>query len=203
MEGALKRISLGWEPGRWARSTACVLGVAFLGPIRCGDGQSPSVPATQPHGSQSVAAGAEPAPEPEAGDWVKCAVVRVVDGDTIKVQFGENVEGVRYIGIDTPETVHPNRPVEPFGPEASAFNKALLSSGEVYLAFDVEKRDHFGRLLAYVYTIHENRRVFVNLELIRAGLAHARQYPPNVAYSQLLSRAEEQAREEHRGLWNQ
>lgn len=145
-------------------------------------------------------AGSQPTPDIE--DMVCCEVVRVVDGDTIKVRYNGRVESVRYIGIDTPETVHPSRPVEPFGPEASALNKALLTEGTVYLSFDLEQRDHYGRLLAYVYAVHDRQRIFVNLEIVRAGLARAFPYAPNTAYAGLFRQTEVEARGAHRGIWS-
>ena len=134
---------------------------------------------------------------------VPCRLIRVIDGDTIRVEYQGREQSVRYIGIDTPETVHPSRPVESYGPEASSYNRQLLSSGMVYLSFDLEKRDHYGRLLAYVYSIHENRRVFVNLELVRAGFARARAYPPNVAYASLYERTADNARTRGVGIWHE
>ena len=78
-------------------------------------------------------------------------VEQVVDGDTIKVHLGGRLETVRYIGVDTPETVHPARGLEPYGKEASRFNASLVEGKMVRLEFDVERRDRYGRLLAYVY----------------------------------------------------
>ena len=78
-------------------------------------------------------------------------VARVVDGDTIRVAINGHEEPIRLIGIDTPETVHPTRGEEPYGRAASDFTKGLLEGRSVYLEFDVEERDRFGRLLAYVY----------------------------------------------------
>ena len=78
-------------------------------------------------------------------------VVRVVDGDTVRLAINGDEENVRLIGIDTPETVHPTRGEEPYGKEASDFTKQLLEGRSVYLEFDIEERDRFGRLLAYLY----------------------------------------------------
>ena len=88
-------------------------------------------------------------------------VVAVSDGDTIDVDFGGEVEPVRLLGIDTPETHHPTRPVECYGAEASARTAELLPEGtEVHLVRDVEARDRYGRLLAYVYRAEDD--LFVN-----------------------------------------
>jgi len=78
-------------------------------------------------------------------------VARVVDGDTVRVVINGQEEAIRLIGVDTPETVHPTRGEEPYGREASDFTKGLLEGRSVYLEFDVEERDRFGRLLAYLY----------------------------------------------------
>src|SRR3954467_2260914 len=78
-------------------------------------------------------------------------VVRAVDGDTIEVRIGEQLEDVRYIGVDTPETVKPDTPVQCFGPRASRFDHALVEGRRVRLVVGVEPRDIYGRLLAYVY----------------------------------------------------
>lgn len=124
-------------------------------------------------------------------------VNRVVDGDTIEVQIGDRVEDVRYIGVDTPETVKPDTPVQCFGPQASAFNHRLLERHQVRLVFGVERRDIYGRLLAYV---HLGRR-FVNAILVRRGLARSLTIPPNDRYAPLFRRLELRAARAGRGLW--
>jgi micrococcal nuclease len=125
-------------------------------------------------------------------------VVRVIDGDTIEVRLGSVVERVRYIGIDTPETVHPSKPVECFGTEASAYNKLLVEGKEVRLEPDVTDRDKYGRLLRYVYV----GDVLVNEALVREGYAGVYTYPPDVKYDAMFRDAERVAREEARGLWS-
>ncbi|MFO7769591.1 MAG: thermonuclease family protein [bacterium] len=124
-------------------------------------------------------------------------VVDVVDGDTIKVRLGGEVETVRYIGMDTPETVHPTRGVEPYGKEACEQNRRLVEGERVRLEFDVEKRDRYGRLLAYVFV----DTLFVNAELLRRGYAQLMTVPPNVKYVDLFRRLQTEAREADRGLW--
>jgi endonuclease YncB( thermonuclease family) len=127
------------------------------------------------------------------------SVVRVVDGDTVRVQLGGTEESVRLIGIDTPETVDPRSPVECFGEQASARTKALLPAGtEVRLVADVEPRDRYHRLLAYVY---RDDGTFVNLSLVADGYASVRTYPPNVAHEAEFTSAAAEARDEGRGLW--
>src|SRR5919106_2430176 len=90
-------------------------------------------------------------------------VTRVVDGDTVEVRIAGGRDEVRYIGIDTPETVKPGEPVQCFGHRASAANRRLVEGRRVRLVFDRERRDVYGRLLAYVYV----RGRFVNAELVR------------------------------------
>lgn len=122
-------------------------------------------------------------------------VSRVIDGDTIKLVNGERV---RYIGINTPETKHPRKGIEHFGPEAAAFNRKLVEGKEVRLEFDVQLRDRYGRLLAYVYLLDDT---FVNLELVSQGYAQVATYPPNVKHQDLFLKAQREAREKGRGLW--
>lgn len=122
-------------------------------------------------------------------------VSRVIDGDTIELQNGEKV---RYIGIDTPETVDPRKAVECYGKEASLKNKELVEGKEVRLVKDVSERDKYGRLLRYVYV----GDVFINEKLVAEGYAHASTYPPDVAHSQLFLEKERLAREKKLGLWD-
>jgi len=128
---------------------------------------------------------------------VSTYVTRVVDGDTVEVQLDGEEEDVRYIGIDTPETVKPEEPVECFGPQASDFNHRLVERQRVRLVFDEERRDVYGRLLAYVYL--EDR--FVNAELVRRGLARTLTIPPNDRFAGRLKRLEIAAARSGRGLW--
>jgi micrococcal nuclease len=124
-------------------------------------------------------------------------VIRAVDGDTIEVRVGGEVEDVRYIGVDTPETVKPGTPVQCFGPQASAFDHHLVERRRVRLVFGVERRDVYGRLLAYVYLGHR----FVNAELVRRGLARTLTIAPNDRHAGLFGRLERRAALAGRGLW--
>jgi micrococcal nuclease len=127
-------------------------------------------------------------------------IVAVVDGDTVDVAVGGRTERVRLLGIDTPETVDPDRPVGCFGPEASARTAELLPDGtEVELQRDVEGRDHFGRLLAYVFTGEDE--TFVNEVLVAEGYAEVLVIEPNDAYAARLRDAEASARSSGAGLW--
>lgn len=121
-------------------------------------------------------------------------VTKVVDGDTIKLEDGTTV---RYIGIDTPETVHPSQPVGCFGKEASAKNKELVEGKRVRLEKDVSETDKYGRSLRYVYI----GDIFVNDYLVRQGFANAISYPPDVKYQDQFRQAEQEARTNKRGLW--
>ena len=147
----------------------------------------------------------------EPPGYETATVTRVVDGDTIEVVIsavtpgpgaGQAQIGVEYdlrlIGIDTPESVKPNTPVECFAKEASAAAKALLEGQEVRLVKDVEEADRYDRLLRYVYIEDE----MANARLVANGYAHAYTYPPNVRHSEFLVGLERQARENERGLWS-
>ncbi|HZG83441.1 MAG TPA: thermonuclease family protein [Paenibacillus sp.] len=126
-------------------------------------------------------------------------VTRVVDGDTFKIDAGGGRgDTVRMIGIDTPETVKPNTPVEPFGKEASAYAKKLLEGRAACLEPDVEERDKYGRLLAYVYL---EDGTFVNEALLAQGYATVLTIPPNVKFADRFVRVQREAREAGRGLW--
>lgn len=124
-------------------------------------------------------------------------VTRVVDGDTVEARIGDRVEDVRYIGVDTPETVKPGAPVQCFGPRASAFNHRLVERRRVRLVFGVERRDIYGRLLAYVYMGER----FVNADLVWQGLARSLTIPPNDRFAPLFRRLELDAARAGRGLW--
>jgi micrococcal nuclease len=129
-------------------------------------------------------------------------VVRTVDGDTIYVRLATGVEKVRYIGVDTPEVHHPTRGEEPGGREAAVVNRRLLGDRPVRLETDVQLRDRYGRLLAYVWARRpDGGLVMVNAELVRLGYAAVMTVPPNVRHAALFRRLAAEAREQHRGLW--
>lgn len=127
-------------------------------------------------------------------------VLRVVDGDTILVAVGNRQERVRYIGIDTPETVKPNTPVQCFGKRASAANHRLVDGRAVRLVGDAEARDRYGRLLAYVYRADDG--LLVNAALIRGGYATTLEIAPNVRFADRFAALARQARDAGRGLWS-
>jgi len=136
-----------------------------------------------------------------SGPTESATVVRIVDGDTIVVDRGRGAEKVRYIGMDTPETVKPDSPVEWMGPEASAANAALVEGRRVTLEKDVSETDRFGRLLRDVWIEKPTGWLMINLELVRTGFAAVSTYPPDVKYVDLLLAAQRQAREAGVGLW--
>ena len=128
------------------------------------------------------------------------AMERVVDGDTIDIAIGGNTERVRLIGINTPETKHPTKGMECFGPEASAYTEQLLPKGtKLRVERDVEARDKYGRLLLYVYI--ENSNVFVNLDLVLQGYARPMVFEPNTAHKADFAQAATQAELRNVGLW--
>jgi micrococcal nuclease len=147
----------------------------------------PAKPATPPPVKPATPAPAQPQTQ-------VTKVERVIDGDTLLLSTGEEV---RLIGVDTPETKHPRKPVEYFGKEASAFTKQLVEGKEVRLEFDVQRKDLYKRTLAYVYV----GETMLNAELVRQGYAQVATFPPNVKYQELFLMLQREAREANRGLW--
>ncbi|HVF13779.1 MAG TPA: thermonuclease family protein [Acidimicrobiales bacterium] len=141
-----------------------------------------------------------PAPAPplvELPHGLDTTVERVVAGDTIVVAGGHHI---RLIGVDTPETKDPRRPVQCFGREASTFLADLLPRGTgVRLVGDVEATDFYDRTLAYAYRLPDG--LFVNADLVRQGYARVLTIPPNVAHTDELVALAQEAREAGRGLW--
>jgi micrococcal nuclease len=136
-----------------------------------------------------------PAP-PDALEEGLFDVQRVVDGDTLLLT---NHARIRLIGADTPETVKPNHPVEPWGPEASEFTRQFVAGKQVRLEFDRERLDKYNRFLAYVWVGER----MLNEELIRAGLARAElKYHYSSAKKTRFRRAEAEAKSAGRGIWS-
>jgi len=119
----------------------------------------------------------------------KAKVIKVIDGDTIKIE-GDKV--IRYIGINAPETVHPSKPVQCYGKEASDKNRELVEGKEVKLEKDVSETDKYGRLLRYIWLDD----MLVNEYLVREGYAQSSSYPPDIKYQDRFIEAQRQAREE-------
>jgi len=141
-------------------------------------------------------------------DYQNILVVKVIDGDTLKLENGQRL---RLIGIDTPEMHQSNklyrdaqrsrqdiRTIQELGRQAYLFTKNLAEGRRVRLEFDVEKEDKYGRLLAYVYLPDGT---FLNAKIIEEGYATPLTIPPNVKYAQLFLNLYRQARENKRGLW--
>lgn len=126
-------------------------------------------------------------------------VVKVVDGDTFKIEFRGESKSVRMIGIDTPEVNHPSEPVQCYGVEASLKTKELVEGKEVRLEQDVSQTDRYGRILAYVWV----DEVFINEKIVKEGYAFSSSYPPDVKYQDILDEAEIFARENKAGLWSE
>lgn len=156
--------------------------------------QAPSSPAA-PSAAPAAVAPALPPGLPRG------SVVAVVDGDTLDVELAGTVERVRLIGVDTPETVKPNTPVECFGKEASAFTRQLLGGQTVYVEDDPSQdtRDRYGRLLAYVW-LADGR--LANLELVAGGYAYEYTYDQPYKYQQQFKQAQQDAQAAQRGLWS-
>jgi micrococcal nuclease len=136
---------------------------------------------------------------PRATTFGRAQVVRVVDGDTIRVRLDGRTERVRYIGVDTPESVKPGTPVQCYAKRAAAANAALVAGRSVRLVGDVEQRDRYGRLLAYVY--REPDGSFVNAQLVRDGYTRTLTTAPNVAHAHQFAQLAQTARQSGRGLW--
>lgn len=132
--------------------------------------------------------------EPTAATAV---VTRVIDGDTFEALIDGTTEDVRLIGLDTPETVAPGRPAGCFGHRASRFSRRLLQGHRVRLRFGVERRDRYGRLLAYARL--DGR--LVNAILLHRGLARTLTIPPNDRLAPRFARIEREAARAGRGLW--
>lgn len=139
-------------------------------------------------------------------------VTRVIDGDTIEIETGPDFakastgrQKIRYIGVDTPEIHHPKKPVQCFGQIAAEKNRELVEGKEVRLEKDVSETDRYGRLLRFVYVEEKTATgpatLFVNDYLVRQGYARVATFPPDVKYQRQFLEAENEARENNRGLW--
>jgi micrococcal nuclease len=172
--------------GSW-RAPLLLVVIVVLGLSRCGQGDDGGGGSSEPSGTLSA------------------RVSEVVDGDTIEVELPDGSrDDVRYIGIDTPETVKPGTPVECGGPEAHRANERLVGGRRVTLRLGDERRDDYGRLLAYVYLPGAGRdggAMFVNAELVRRGLARTLTIAPNDDFADLFERLAAEAGRTGRGLW--
>lgn len=138
-----------------------------------------------------------------AQDLTEARVIRVIDGDTIEVEFKGGGGRLRLIGVDTPETKHPSKPVQCFGKEAGARTQALIDEvgGQVYIEKDISERDRYGRLLRYVWLPYPQGLRMLDETLVKEGYAQVSTYPPDVKYVERFTAAQTEARRQNRGLW--
>ena len=148
--------------------------------------------------------------EPGDQDFVQAVIVRAVDGDTAVVKVDGQERRVRFLGVDTPETVHPNKPVQFFGKEASNFTKESLNGRRVWLEYDANPQDRYGRHLAYIWlnnpkTINETsiRENMFNAKLLLGGYAKVMIIKPNKRYESEFKKFQEEARNKKLGVWSQ
>lgn len=148
--------------------------------------------------------------EPGNQDFVQAVIVRAVDGDTAVVKVDGQERRVRFLGVDTPETVHPNKPVQFFGKEASNFTKESLNGRRVWLEYDANPQDRYGRHLAYIWlnnpkTINESsiRENMFNAKLLLGGYAKVMIIKPNKRYESEFRKFQEEARRARLGVWSQ
>nr|WP_255726761.1 thermonuclease family protein [Sporosarcina sp. ACRSM] len=139
-------------------------------------------------------------PEPSRAGLIPVELVKVIDGDTIKINYEGKEQNVRYLLIDTPETNHPRLGKQPFGEEAKERNRELINSGKLEIEFDIGERiDKYGRLLAYIYVDGES----VQETLLEEGLARvAYVYPPNTRHLDTYEKAQDKAKKAGAGIWS-
>ena len=131
---------------------------------------------------------------------VLITILNVIDGDTVDIDIDGNTERVRLIGVNTPETKHPTKPIECFGPEASAYLTQLLPKGtHVRIERDIEARDRYGRMLLYLYRASDN--LFINLDLVLRGYGTPMSIEPNIFHRNDFVHAAALAETTNVGLW--
>lgn len=131
----------------------------------------------------------------------KWTLSEIVDGDTVYAidSLGNRVK-FRLIGIDAPESRHPFKPVQPFSKEATAYLQELLASSEhIFIEFDIDKFDRYGRMLAYIYT---ETKQFVNAKMVEEGFAQIMTYAPNVKYVETFYDLQKSAQLSRKGMWS-
>ena len=144
------------------------------------------------------------------GEFISGVITRVVDGDTAVVRVNGEDRRVRFLGVDTPETVHPNKPVQYYGKEASNFTKESLTGKQVWLEYDASPTDRYNRHLAYIWTSKPNsvtessmRKDMFNAKLLLGGYAKVMIIKPNKKYEALFRKFESEAKSANRGLWSE
>lgn len=181
--------------------TACSTDTAKQPDAQTNQQQETKVTAVAPPAAQPASKQTASAPQQTAiGKLIPVKIVSVTDGDTMKINLNGKTETVRLLLVDTPEVKHPSKPVQPFGPEASAFAKKMLKEGkEVQIEIDVSERDKYGRLLAYLWV---DGKMF-NEMLLEKGLARvAYVYPPNIKYVDQFRAIQKKAQTAGVGIWS-
>jgi micrococcal nuclease len=181
---------------RAARTRALSAGACALALVACGGGDS------APQTKAQTKAQSKAQTTARAASVDTAIIVEVIDGDTVTLEVAGHTETVRLVGIDTPETVHPTKPVECFGPQASAFLARLLPPGTpVRIRRDTQARDSYGRLLLYLFLPAPDGDKFVNLELVARGYAVPLSIEPNTRWRAAFVDAAFDAQRNSRGLW--
>jgi micrococcal nuclease len=189
---------------RWRPTVVALLALAVaLVVAACGGGAATPRPSVGSPGSGSATPAPLPgAPDRPTGPTQDATLVRVVDGDTIRVMVGGVEERVRYIGIDTPElNTSSSATPGPYAEAATDANARLLAGGRLVLETDVSERDQYDRLLRNAWLERDGAWMLVNLALVAEGYAEVSTYPPDVKYVDVLLAAQRAAREDGRGLW--
>lgn len=181
-------------------SCGAIAGTVLSGRLAVGRAIEATAPPATGHDQPAVSLPPTATP-PAPGTRLPAQVVRVVDGDTLIVTIDGQQARLRLIGMDTPETVHPSKPVQCFGAEATAKMQQLIDSvgGRVWLEKDVSETDRYGRLLRYVWLGPDG--LLLNEILVVEGYAQVSTFPPDVKYQDRFLAAERLARSERRGLW--
>jgi micrococcal nuclease len=191
---------------------AAVLAIAVVGALAISvrDGATTTASResgpTAPPAAVAAETAVAPTPTPEpvfapTGETTRAVVTRVIDGDTIIVRVEDTDYRVRYIGIDAPESVSIDRPVEFMAPEAADANRRLVSSANVILERDESETDQYGQLLRNVWVDRDGKLVMVGLELVREGFARISTFSPDTRYRTLLADAQQEARIAGIGMW--
>lgn len=193
-----------------------IAGVIFLSGCGSSDKRATPEPSSEwpPKKAYAVQSGEE-ANQPSQQSWqhsrgkhlIPATVISVTDGDTVNVRLPTGAkERVRLIGVNAPEST---KRVEPYGYQAAAYTRKALNGREIYLEMDVQDRDKYGRLLAYIWLAEprtgneaEVREKMFNARLLLEGYAQVMTVPPNVKYADLFRRFQAEARQGNKGLWN-
>lgn len=193
-------------------SLLCLLLLSACSAPPTSDSGGSAVLSESTSGVRSSVAEETKAPQPSSNAAVEQAtVLRAVDGDTLEIRLDGQKERVRLIGVDTPETHHPSKPVQYFGPEAAAYTAQVLTAGRtVWLQKDKTDRDRYGRLLRYLWLTapssaspsnDEIAAQMFNAQLVIGGYAVPKAYAPDLRYVGLFTDLSQAPRSEGRGVW--